>query len=54
MIDDPTLRACLASNWALPDAEEQQVIGETLALVHQALQGATVPGARRFHDAQAS
>jgi Ser/Thr protein kinase RdoA (MazF antagonist) len=30
-------------------ADERQVIGETLALAHQALQGAAVPGARRFH-----
>lgn len=30
-------------------ADEQQVIGETLALAHQALQGASVPGAQRFH-----
>jgi Ser/Thr protein kinase RdoA (MazF antagonist) len=30
-------------------ADDQQVIGETLALAHQALQGASVPGAQRFH-----
>ncbi len=31
------------------DADGQQVIGETLALTRQALQGASVPGAQRFH-----
>jgi Ser/Thr protein kinase RdoA (MazF antagonist) len=30
-------------------ARDQRVIGETLATVHQALQGASVPGAQRFH-----
>lgn len=30
-------------------ADKQQVIGETLALAHQALQGASVPGPQRFH-----
>ena len=30
-------------------AGERQVIGETLALANQALQGASVPGAQRFH-----
>ena len=33
-------------------AGEQRVIGETLALVHQALEGASVAGAQRFHWGQ--
>lgn len=30
-------------------ADEQDLIGETLGLVHQALHGASVPGGQRFH-----